>query len=182
MATTAGGTKRSRSPNMTVALIVAVFGKVIAALKADFTPTKPITFNNVATTWGAVTNVFQTAVDKVNAAAAAKKAYATAVVDQHAALAAARAQLKLLTAWAISQYGDAAYATFGLPGPKPGAARAAVAKAVATSKGKATRAAKKHALAAVTGPSEEESAGAAILGALAPSAGSAPANTAPAKP
>jgi hypothetical protein len=181
MATTAGGTKRSQSPKVTVALLVTVFGKLIGAIKANFTSTKPITFNNVATTWGAVTTVFQTAVDKVNAAATAKKAYATAVVDQHAALTVARAQLRLFTAWAISQYGDAAYAMFGLVAPKPRAAKSAVAKAVATSKGKATRAAKKQALASVTGPSEEESAGAAIIGALAPSAVPAPA-PAPAKP
>ena len=151
-----------------------MLGKVIAAIKANFGLTQTVTLANVAITWGAIINLLQAAIDKVNATIAAKKAHASSVAEQQVAVAAAKAQLRLFTAWAVVQYGGSAYEMFGLPAPKPHAARSAVAKAVAHTKAKLTRAAKKRALAAATGPSVEESAGAAILGALAPSAPAKP--------
>ncbi len=180
----ATSTTSKRPPRgASLAMFVTALGKVIAAIKANFALTKTVTLANVAVTWGAIINVLQAAIDTVSATVTAKKGYASAVAAQHVAVGAAKAQLKLFTAWAVAQHGDAAYEMFGLAAPKPHATRSAVAKAVSHAKAKATRAAKKKALAAVTGPSEEESAGAAILGALAPSPVAAPATTAvPAKP
>ena len=176
MATPATTPRSKKKSSLSLAAAIAA---LIAVIKAQFSATKPVTMNNVTTTWGAVIGVMQAFIDQFNKTASAKASYAAEVKAQKPIEVAARAQLKQLTRWAVGQFGEAAYAMFALPPPKVRAPKSTVAKAKMATKGKATRQANQQALAAVKGPSEEATVAAAIAGALAPSAPPASAGSAP---
>ena len=166
-------------PKAKGAAALALFNAVIAGIKSNVTSTKPVTFDNVTTTWAAVTAIFQAYVDKAAASASAKLNLAHAVAAAKTAEVAAKAELKLFKMWAVSQYGKAAYIMFGLPQPKV-PTTSAVKKAIGVSKRRGKAAAKKTALAAIAPHDEEATALAAISGAVGSSTTSAPVAAPPA--
>ena len=164
-----------RKRNESLAAFIAVLNAVIAGVKANLATAKAIMFNNVSTTWTAIAQDFQGAVDAYNTTVAARLALKKAVAAQTLAISAARKDLKQVSAILVGMFGTAAYEMFGLPAPKARAPRTAVSKAMSTSKTKATNKAKQAALAAITPAHPEIAVAAAITAAVAPVSVPAPA-------
>jgi hypothetical protein len=135
--------------------------KTMSGIDAHFAGLAGIPLDGEVFTPATLKAVFQDEIDGLNAADAQKIVWQQKVALGRTKVTRARQVRKALQGWVLSTQGAGAVQVLGDLGmepPKPPGPRTAAAKAQSVAKSKATRAAKKAALATVTTPKAEPAA------------------------
>jgi len=155
--------------------------QAMAGIKKHFASSPAIVLDGASTTPSAVTAIFQAAIDAIDGATVAEKAFHDAVAAQNKAIASARATLAALAKLVKSQLGSSAaiLGDFGIPVPTrqvpTQATKAAAVEREATRKARST--AGKRQKAKVTGESPAAASPTTQPAEPAPAAAPAPATT-----